>query len=395
MSPRRRKILKIIAYIAGGLVVLLAVLLIVFRIALARAPEYRAQVQAWVSERTHLAIEFARMDARWRFYGPELVFDDAVVRSQDRRRTLVRARRVSLGFDFWAAIGTGRLAAGRITLETPELQAVRTSDGRYEFVGQDALPERDRAEVFEPDNLPTGRLTVIDARVSFRDLKTGRGPWVVPGVGFDFRRSGNAMDIDGQAALPMSLGKSLHFAAHTAGKLAEAQVLDWQFTIDARELDLAGWTQVMPNDWPAPRKGRGSFQLAGALRGARPSDVTLQVRFDDVALLLPHWDIPDPAVPTLEYRDDDDGPAEAASQQQPVVAVPAGASVADYSRVAFDLHLRHAAGAENESWSVVLDNLELSRAQQSWRSKSISLTATQSSFVRSFWEQRQLTLSRI
>jgi len=51
----------------------------------------------------------------------------------------------------------------------------------------------------------------------------------------------------------------------------------------------------------------------------------------------------------------------------------AGASVADYSRVAFDLHLRHAAGAENESWSVVLDNLELSRAQQSWRSKSISL----------------------
>jgi len=67
--------------------------------------------------------------------------------------------------------------------------------------------------------------------------------------------------------------------------------------------------------------------------------------------------------------------------------VPAGASVADYSRVAFDLHLRHAAGAENESWSVVLDNLELSRAQQSWRSKSISLTATQSTTGALTWTQ--------
>jgi len=51
------------------------------------------------------------------------------------------------------------------------------------------------------------------------------------------------MDIDGQAALPMSLGKSLHFAAHTAGKLAEAQVLDWQ-----SRSTLANST------WPAGRR---------------------------------------------------------------------------------------------------------------------------------------------
>ncbi|MBC7984912.1 MAG: hypothetical protein H7Y02_13780, partial [Candidatus Obscuribacterales bacterium] len=110
MSLRRRKLFRILAITAGSVFVLFAALLIAFRIVLARAPEYRAQVQAWVSERTNLNIEFARLDARWRFYGPELVFDQAVVRSRDGKRSYISARRVRLGYDIWTAIGTLRLA---------------------------------------------------------------------------------------------------------------------------------------------------------------------------------------------------------------------------------------------------------------------------------------------
>jgi len=207
----------------SALVVLVAVLLIAFRIALARAPAYARKYRLGLGERTHLAIEFGAMDARWRFYGPELVFDDAVVRSQDRRRTFVRARRVSLAFGLWTAISTGRLAAGRISLEAPELQAVRTLDGRYEFVGQGELPERDRSEAFEPDNLPTGRVSVINASVGFRDLKTGRGPWIVPGVSFEFRRSAVPWTLMDKLRFPLASGNRCDFPATPRGKLAEAQ----------------------------------------------------------------------------------------------------------------------------------------------------------------------------
>jgi uncharacterized protein (TIGR02099 family) len=365
----------------------LTVLLLAFRIALARAPNYRAQVQAWVSERTKLAIEFSKMDARWRFYGPELVFDSAIVRSQDLRRTFVRAKRVSIGFDVWTAISTGRLAAGRITLETPELQVVRTADGRIEVVGQHELPERDPKEVFAPDDLPTGRLRVVDAQVSLRDLKTGHGPWIVPDVSFDLQRSGSSMHIDGEAALPATLGKSLRFQADTAGKLAEAQVLDWQFSVDARALDLAGWAQVMPNDWPAPSKGRGSFQISGSLRGARPNELSMRLQFERVALALPTWTEPLPQTPTLDYRDDDtaaDGNAAddttsasgASAAEAKHEGPPKSAATAEYTRVAFDLHLRHVETPTNESWYVSIDNLDLSRPHQEWQSKAIALTAT-------------------
>lgn len=390
LNPRRRKILKIVGYSVGGFLLFLMLLLVAFRIALARAPNYRAQVEAWVSEKTHLAIEFSKLDARWRFYGPELVFDDAVVRSQDRRRVFVRARSVSLGFDVWTAIGTGRLAAGRITLEAPELQIVRNVDGRIEVVGQHELPERDPKVVFAPDDLPTGHLNVVDAQVSVRDLKTGRGPWIIPGVSFDLQRSGSAMHIKGQADLPESLGKSLKFKADTEGKLAEAQSLDWQFNVDAREFDLAGWAQVMPADWPAPRKGRGSFQMAGALQGARPHELSMHVEFDQVALVLPSWTTPLPGKPTLEvYADDDeknDAPsadAEAAdgapSQSSADAALQRNDSppVADYTRVAFDLKLQHEEWPTNESWQVSVDNLNLSRPHQAWQSKQIEVKAKQ------------------
>ena len=412
MSPRRLKILKIVAYTVGGVAVLLTALLVAFRIALVRAPNYRAQVQSWVSERTKLSIQFSRMDARWRFYGPELVFDSAVVRSRDRTRVLVRANRVSVGFDVWTAIGTGRLAAGRITVEEPELQIVRTVDDRIEVVGQHELPQRNPNEVFVPDELPTGRIRVIDAQVILRDLKTGRGPWIVPGVSFDFRRSGSAMHIDGEADLPTTLGKSLRFTADTAGKLAEAASLDWRFSIDARSIDLAGWAQTMPRDWPAPRTGRGSFQLSGALHGARPIELALQLQFDRVALVLPEWQEPLPSVPKLEYRyveSDDQSDTESendnatpdpdrstdtqpADKQSSALAsieekkVNAAFSATrgskspptvDYSRVAFNLRLRHIEEHASDAWYVALQDLELSRPQSKWTSKSIAVTVTQ------------------
>ncbi len=384
MSPRRRQFIKIAAYSIGGLIVLLTILLVAFRIVLERAPNYRAQVEAWVSERTKLVIEFSKMDARWRFYGPELVFDSAVVRSQDRKRLLVRARRVSVGFDIWTAIGTGRWAAGRITLEAPELKIVRTVDGRIEVVGQHELPGRDPNQVFAPDDLPTGQLRVVDAQVSLRDLKAGRGPWIVPGVSFDLKRTGNAMHVDGQAALPVALGKSLYFQADTEGKLANAQVLDWQFSVNAQALDLAGWAQIMPDDWPAPRKGRGSFRLSGALHGARPSELFAQLQFDEVSLVLPTWALPLPKTPTLDYRRDGDesladGQADgdaAASPETDLESPAKSPSMVEYRRIALELHVSHLQTAANESWNVEVSNLDLSRASDTWQSKKIALTAT-------------------
>lgn len=381
MSPRRRKILKIAAFACGGLVIFLAALLIAFRIVLAHAPEYRLQVQRWVSDRTGLDIQFSRMDARLRFYGPELVFDSAVVRSRDGRRTFVSAKRVSLGFDAWAAIGSLRLA-GRLVLERPDLQVIRTTEGRIEVVGQSELPARDPAIPFKPDAIPAGRLQVVDARVSFRDLKTGRGPWVVPGVSFDLKRSGRAMHLQGEAELPAKLGKSLRFSADTEGRLAEAEDLRWQFDIAARELDLAGWTELSPKDFPAPRQGRGSFVLSGIFQGTNVSELAAQVQFNNVTLTLPAWRTPLPEVAKLEqYAEEDEALEATTAPSAPLPTAQAlnvngKSATAQYTSIGFALRLTHTRDAKGDDWHVRVKDLQIARPNAFWRPGNFSVDAS-------------------
>lgn len=392
----RRKILKWAAICLGGLVLLLAVLLIAFRIVLSRAPEYRAQVQSWVSDRTGLDIQFERMDARWRFYGPELVFDSAVVRSRDGKRTLVNARRVSLGFDVWTAISTFRLVAGRLTLEQPELQVFRTPDGRIELVGQGDLPELDPNVPFKPDDLPTGRLSVVNAKVSFRDFVTGRGPWVVPGVSFDFARSGRSMHLEGEAELPANFGRSLRFIADTAGRLESAGALQWKFTIDARDWDLAGWRQFTPRDWPAPLSGHGSVKLAGVFTGTEVSELSAQLLFKDVELDLPRWHIPIPEPAKLEAFVDPTIPVTTpaladnlASNEVPSVTETTNSVGASntivaprtrerYARIGFDLQLMRSHNDNGDTWHVNGKDIELARANVPWRRSTLAVTVNRS-----------------
>jgi len=178
-SPRRRPL----KWLLIGLVVLVTLVGITFGafgLIVAHVPEYRVQVQDWLNERTGLIVEFRTLKARLRMYGPELVFDDAIVRTPDRTRVIATAQRGSVGFDLWTSIASGRLTTGRFSLESPEIGLIRTREGRIRLAGQSSLPEP--SEPFAAEQLPTGRFRVENAVVSFRDEITGRGPWSLSGV---------------------------------------------------------------------------------------------------------------------------------------------------------------------------------------------------------------------
>src|SRR5690349_20717606 len=106
MSFLRAKPIKYSLITLGVIVVLMGLLVGAFQIAVSRVPGYRLQLQDWLSEKTKLAIEFKDISARLRVYGPELVFDDAIVRAPDRTRVLATARRGSVAFDLWTSIRT-------------------------------------------------------------------------------------------------------------------------------------------------------------------------------------------------------------------------------------------------------------------------------------------------
>ncbi len=371
MTSLRRKLWKWIAGTFAVLVILLGLGLGLFRIALEQVPDYRAQIQAFISEQSGLDIAFSSIDARWRFYGPELVFENAVVGAPNGGKTLVTARRGSVALDIWASLASGRLTTGRFWLDAPQLFLVRTAEGRIELVGQDELPER--TQPFRFDELPTGRFSISDARITFRDLATGRGPWTFARVGLTLARGADSMRLEGTVELPSALGRQLEFSARSSGQLDDPEDLHWDFAVASSDLALAGLGDLLPDTWLLPATGNGSFKVAGVLKGLNVEALNGTVSLAGIQLPLPTWTMPLPGPDPLVIRV---GDAETAgtgvTAAVPVaVAAPGGAT----AHVAYDL-VRTAFNMQHTGdggWHLVLDGLQLVRPGVRWDPSRLEL----------------------
>src|SRR5918994_4182282 len=265
MTARLRKMVKWLLGLAVVTVVLIGLTFVAFGVVVSRVPEYRVQLQNWINERGGVLVEFKTLSARLRLYGPELVFDQAVVRTPDGTHVLATTKRGSVGFDLWGSIRNARLTAGRFALESPEIGLIRTKEGRIQLLGMSALPDRDKP--FALEQLPTGLFHVRDAVVGFRDAITGRGPWSLSGVNFDVTRDSNLLELRGDASLPRTLGRELNFSATVRGPLQDAAALVATFDVDGEELDLGGWADVLPDEWPAPETGHGRVEVHAVVQG--------------------------------------------------------------------------------------------------------------------------------
>jgi len=99
MTVHVRKLAKWLLILSGAACLLLGLTFTAFGVVVSRVPEYRVQLQNWINERSGIRVEFKRLSARVRLYGPELVFDQAVMRTSDGTRVLATAKRGSVAFD--------------------------------------------------------------------------------------------------------------------------------------------------------------------------------------------------------------------------------------------------------------------------------------------------------
>lgn len=364
---------RIIRRISLTITITMATITIVsgaFSLLMARVPEYRLEMQAWISQHAKLDVQFAALSARWHGFGPQLEFTDAVIRSRDGKRILVIAKSGSLGFDLWTAIRTARLTALQFALHGTELKAIRKPNGVFEIIGQSDLPEYEHHEAFDLDSLPVGRVSISDVRLVFRDLKTKRGPWIIDNVDLSILRDNDSFDLEGQATLPSMMGKQLKFHASGKGSLKQVDALQWHAQVTAHDLNLKGWTQVMNDDWIAPREGMGSFDVSADFLGAHLQGFSGQVDFRDVVMKLPTWKTPLPVADTLHVKDDnndDTAPAE------PVNATSSASASAvapvHYTKVklAFNTLLT------TEGWQTQFTNMQLEQEHAPWEPSNASL----------------------
>jgi uncharacterized protein (TIGR02099 family) len=262
-----RKFAKILLYCAAGLLVLVLALMLGVKLALDRVPEYQEQLKAWVHQQIGLHIRFAHVAPSLRWSGPELYFDQLELRSKDDKRVLARAAGGRIGTDIWQLVRSGKLLAGRVELDSPEISITRLGPDSFALASEIELRDSGAPNsALSLDDLPAGNLIIRNGRLVVQRWNEALPELVLDGVNIGLRREGDHASLSFGARLPARLGGVLDLVA-TAQGLRDPDTVVWSVELSPKNVEFPGWRLLLPEYLGNLSAGKGVFQLKASGQG--------------------------------------------------------------------------------------------------------------------------------
>ena len=262
-----RKAAKVLLYSCAGLLGLVLLLMLGIKLALDRAPLYQAEIKQWVHAQTGYYIAFAGVSPSFRWYGPELHFDRLELRSKDDRRILARAAGGRVAADIWQLISSGKLLAGRIEIDSPNIVIARLAPASFALASEIKLGgDNSSLETLTLDDLPAGLLAIRHAVVAMQDWNSALPQLDLQDVNLDIRRDDEDLSVVLSARLPHALGGTLNIIGNAHG-LERLQSLSWNASLRARDISFSGWRLLLPEYLHRLDAGSGVFELAASGNG--------------------------------------------------------------------------------------------------------------------------------
>lgn len=351
---------RVAAGALAALVILAAAVLGSLRLLVAQVPGHADRVKDWIEQQTRLRIEYQGLDARLRWFGPEVVLRDVRVLDTDGTQALFETREGSIGLDLWNFFRTGQLIAGRVRFVGPDVTVVRLPDGRIRLLGQRERPA-DRPP-FDLDRLPAGRVVIEDARVTYRDLKQGKGPWTLEDLQLTLRRDRDFVTASGKARLPASLGGQLEFDGRLSGSIDDFDRLRARVQLNVERVRLAGWNDFLPGFVARARSGEGSVTALVAVRDGGLRQARVELDLANVTLDQPARELPTVATVQVSepYRPPEESPMHLPQVDIEVVDRPATSPPREVRYPVLEAEVR--VRRETDAWHFRLQNLRTGSA---------------------------------
>jgi len=296
-----QRLFKFFAYLAAGVVILLAIAVGLFRLFLPRLPEYQDEIKSWASAAIGMQVEFSGMNARWGLSGPQLEFYDAeLIRSTTMTR-VIAAEQVSVGVALTRLLVDRTLVVDRVVVRDTSVEVRQLPDGRWWVQG---TPVRELLDfpIGEGGNL--GDIEFIAEQVELQLIRPGDERPTF----FDIDRSvvrneEQRLTIDGSVRLPASLGRSLRIdATQLLGESEQSR--GWDVNLEATDLILTGVAGFDDSrNWPL-NSGTGNLDIAFAWLDGHVQSATAEFEFDEVTIASAEEFS---MVGRAEYRNDPDG----------------------------------------------------------------------------------------
>jgi len=321
MNNILKRVIKFFAYVAGGIVILLAIAVGLFRLFLPRLPEYQEDIKSWASTAIGMHVEFSGMDARWGLSGPEVEFYDAELIAPDTMARVIAAEQVSVGVALSNLLFDRQAVVDRVVVRETSLEVRQLDNGTWVVQGSPVdqlIPARQSA----PDSAAGPGLGPIEVRLQDIELhflqpgderpKTFQIPQLV------INRDDVRMAIDADVELPESLGESLTISA-TQLLSGPAEQRSWDVRADLQSVRLAGISAMQPVEAARFKSGRGDLDVSLQIAGNRVQSAAAEINVRNISIAT----LTDLALSgRFEFLGDEDGWLVAVNEFQ--ATTPAG-----------------------------------------------------------------------
>ena len=259
MRSLLRRLLKITTYTAAGVVIALAIAVGLFRLFLPRLPEYQEEIKGWTSRAIGMEVEFSGMDARWGLSGPELEFYDTELVRPSTQARVIAAEEIRVGVALTRLLVDRKLLVDRVVINGTSLEVRQLEDGRWRVQGSpvdDLIGRRESGAGILSD------IDIIGEDVELAFLQPGdERPRF-----FEVSRAiasidSNRLAFDADIRLSEDLGRQLELSATQLLAVPEDE-RHWEVTIDASDVNLAGWSMLQRVENRALTSGSGDLDLS-------------------------------------------------------------------------------------------------------------------------------------
>ncbi|MDQ3777104.1 MAG: TIGR02099 family protein [Pseudomonadota bacterium] len=270
----------------GGLLLAIAVLGMVVRLALPGVAAYRSEIQDAVSGFLGRQGRIESVEAGWAGWTPYLILRGFTV-FDDAGSPLLRFAEARISLDASASLRHAALRLRSLVLATPELRLVRLADGAITIEGIAGQSDRVLRWL-----LAQPRISLAAERVTWHDRRAGRGPYTLTQARLDVERRGEIRRLRLQSAAHRPLGRRIEVAIEAKGDLAGR---DWQGEVYAQAygLDAGLLLDYARTFGLAEASGHVGLRLWGTWRDGRMTEAAgrLRVRSLRVPLGTAAWEV--------------------------------------------------------------------------------------------------------
>lgn len=268
MTKLRRRIWKWAAAFVAAVLILLAIGVGLFRLAVPMVPGLRADAEAMAASALGMPVHIGEIDLQWALFGPELVLTNVQLLAPRSREPLVTAARLDIIFGPLDIFQDGLPRPSHVRLHQPTLALERSADGTF-FLSGYALPDAGDARgdwrSFLELGLRHGRVTVYDGDLHYRDVARGIEDWTLRLAEVTLASDGENHELEGTLIPPAALGEQIAIEFSAEGPPGTPETWQWAMEFEATALGLEGWYRQL--GWSEDGAVQGALDLAGELGG--------------------------------------------------------------------------------------------------------------------------------